>query len=230
LRHAKVRPLPGNFCGRTAHPYRTDNWQNPQLLCVCSVRARSAIGGRRCNGCGRNLPRSRAGRCPRLQHAADGEWLSLLRIGRRRAAGGAVDLRRLSVRTRSPESRRTIPSETACAVASAIMFRCSAAGNVSGECIEPVDGLLQRDDLLNRGEFLPSSTTPTRVRGTTTVRPLAKGCRWLTCGVSAMVTVRLPCATGTVDRTSRPMTMTPERSSITIFAAWSGSTCSCLSR
>ena len=66
------------------------------------------------------------------------------------------------------------------------------------------------------------------MRGTTTVRPRENGAGWLTCGDSEMVTVRLPCATATVDtRTSRPMTMTPERSSITILAARSGSTCNC---
>src|SRR5215475_8828196 len=76
--------------------------------------------------------------------------------------------------------------------------------------------------------FLPSSCTPTRVRGTTRVCPRASGGGWLTCGVSLIVTVRLPCATATVEtRTSRPMTITPERSSITIRAARSGSTCSC---
>ena len=43
-----------------------------------------------------------------------------------------------------------------------------------------------------------------------------------------MVTVRLPCATATVEtRTSRPITMMPERSSITILAGRSGSICSC---
>ena len=43
-----------------------------------------------------------------------------------------------------------------------------------------------------------------------------------------MLTVRLPCATATVEtRTSRPITMMPERSSITILAGRSGSICSC---
>src|ERR1700722_15608644 len=81
---------------------------------------------------------------------------------------------------------------------------------------------------LTTASRLPSSETPTRVRGVTTVWPPANGCAWLTCGVSEMVTVRLPCATATVDtRTSRPMTMIPERSSMTTLAARSGSTCSC---
>ena len=41
-----------------------------------------------------------------------------------------------------------------------------------------------------------------------------------------MLTVRLPWATATVDtRTSRPITMMPERSSITILAGMSGSIC-----
>jgi len=67
-----------------------------------------------------------------------------------------------------------------------------------------------------------------RVRGTTRVRPREKGAGWLTCGLSLILTVRLPCDTATVDtRTSRPMTMTPERSSITILAPKSGSICSC---
>src|SRR3981081_2414722 len=76
--------------------------------------------------------------------------------------------------------------------------------------------------------FLPSSVTPTLVRGVTTVRPLENGLGWLTCGLSEIVTVRLPWATATVaTRTSRPITMMPERSSITILAARSGSTCNC---
>ena len=66
------------------------------------------------------------------------------------------------------------------------------------------------------------------MRGTTAVWPRENGCGWLTCGVSEIVTVRLPCATATVEtRTSRPITMMPERSSITILAARSGSICSC---
>src|SRR5215469_13773478 len=76
--------------------------------------------------------------------------------------------------------------------------------------------------------FLPSSCTPTRVRGTTRAWPRARGGGWLTCGVSLIVTVRLPCATATVEtRTSRPMTITPERSSIMIRAPRSGTTWSC---
>src|SRR5271163_3969141 len=76
--------------------------------------------------------------------------------------------------------------------------------------------------------LLPSSCTATEDRGTTTVRPRENGPGWLTCGASEIVTVRLPCATATVEtRTSRPMTMTPERSSMTILAAISGSTCNC---
>src|SRR6185503_10547360 len=58
---------------------------------------------------------------------------------------------------------------------------------------------------LTSASFLPSSCTPTLVRGTTVVRPRASGFGWLTCADSEMVTVRLPCATATVDtRTSRP--------------------------
>src|SRR6202048_1264135 len=76
--------------------------------------------------------------------------------------------------------------------------------------------------------FLPSSETLTLVRGVTTVRPRDIGLGWLTCGLSEIVTVRLPCATASVaTRTSRPITMMPERSSITILAARSGSTCNC---
>src|SRR5262249_38049866 len=76
--------------------------------------------------------------------------------------------------------------------------------------------------------FLPSSVTPTRERGTTTVRPRASGAGWLTCGDSEMVTVRLPWATATVEtRTSRPITMMPERSSMMILPARSGSICNC---
>src|SRR6266404_2403905 len=77
--------------------------------------------------------------------------------------------------------------------------------------------------------FLPSSETPTLVRGVTTVRPPRDcGLGWLICGLSEIVTVRLPCATATVaTRTSRPITMMPERSSMMILAARSGSTCNC---
>src|SRR6195256_2160791 len=76
--------------------------------------------------------------------------------------------------------------------------------------------------------FLPSSVTPMLVRGVTTVRPRDSGLGWLTCGLSEIVTVRLPCATATVaTRTSRPITMMPERSSMMILAARSGSTCNC---
>ena len=67
------------------------------------------------------------------------------------------------------------------------------------------------------------------MRGTTRVRPRENGAGWLTCGVSLMLTVRLPCATATVEtRTSRPITMMPERSSITILAGRSGSICKLL--
>src|SRR6202044_3309876 len=76
--------------------------------------------------------------------------------------------------------------------------------------------------------FLPSSLTETLERGVTTVRPRDSGLGWLTCGLSEIETVRLPWATATVaTRTSRPITMMPERSSITILAARSGSTCNC---
>src|SRR3984957_4167243 len=76
--------------------------------------------------------------------------------------------------------------------------------------------------------FLPSSDTETLVRGVTTVRPRDCGLGWLTCRLSEIVTVRLPCATATVaTRTSRPITMMPLRSSMMILAARSGSTCSC---
>src|SRR5580692_4556792 len=81
---------------------------------------------------------------------------------------------------------------------------------------------------LTTASFLPSSVTATLVRGVTTVRPRDCGLGWLTCGLSEIVTVRLPCATATVaTRTSRPITMMPERSSMMILAARSGSTCSC---
>src|SRR5215510_798184 len=51
---------------------------------------------------------------------------------------------------------------------------------------------------LTTANFLPSSDTPTRVRGATLVSPRENGCGWLTTGVSEIVTVRLPCATATV--------------------------------
>src|SRR3977135_1367209 len=76
--------------------------------------------------------------------------------------------------------------------------------------------------------FLPSSETPTLEFGVTTVRPRDCGLGWLTCGLSEIVTGRLPCATATVaTRTSRPITMMPERSSMMILAPRSGSTCNC---
>src|SRR5204863_1080149 len=65
---------------------------------------------------------------------------------------------------------------------------------------------------LTTASFLPSSWTPTRVRGVTTVVPRENGLGWLTCGDSVIVTVRLPWAMATVaTRTSRPITMMPER-------------------
>src|SRR5438128_12181946 len=77
---------------------------------------------------------------------------------------------------------------------------------------------------LTTASFLPSSVTPTLERGVTTVRPRANALGWLTCALSEIDTVRLPCATATVaTRTSRPITMMPERSSMMIFAARSGS-------
>ena len=61
--------------------------------------------------------------------------------------------------------------------------------------------------------------------GTTAVWPWLSGAGWLTAGFSAMVMVRLPCAMATVEtRTSLPMTMMPEISSMTILAGWSVST------
>src|SRR5690242_13964494 len=69
---------------------------------------------------------------------------------------------------------------------------------------------------LTRASLRPSSCTPTRVRGTVVVRPRESGAGWLTWAASEIVTVRLPCATATIEtRTSRPITMMPERSSIT---------------
>ncbi len=50
---------------------------------------------------------------------------------------------------------------------------------------------------LTTANFLPSSVTLTPVRGVTTVRPRDSGLGWLTCGLSVIVTVRLPCATAT---------------------------------
>src|SRR5690242_8415448 len=73
------------------------------------------------------------------------------------------------------------------------------------------------------------SSTSMSVRGTTVVTPVEEnglGCE--TCGVSVTRMVRLPWAMATVlMRTFSPMTMVPERSSMTTLASWSGSTSSC---
>src|SRR5690606_23787569 len=63
--------------------------------------------------------------------------------------------------------------------------------------------------------------------GTTTVwPPRLNGSGWLTIGVSCTDTVRLPCATATVEiRTASPMTMTPLTSSMMTLAGesiWTG--------
>ena len=59
----------------------------------------------------------------------------------------------------------------------------------------------------------------------TTVSPREKGSGWETLGISVTRTVRLPCATATVETcTSRPMTMVPVRSSMTTRAGTSACT------
>ncbi len=68
------------------------------------------------------------------------------------------------------------------------------------------------------------------VRGSTSVVPVREnGAGWLAMGVSVTRMVRLPCAMATVEmRTSAPITITPDCSSITTRAGWSGSTRTCL--
>ena len=67
----------------------------------------------------------------------------------------------------------------------------------------------------------------TWVSGVTTVSPRVNGLGWDTLGVSVTRTVRLPCATATVEIcTSLPMTMVPVRSSITTRAGTSACTAS----
>ena len=67
------------------------------------------------------------------------------------------------------------------------------------------------------------------VRGTVTVLPPRENALgWETSGVSVIRMVRLPWAMATVlTRTSWPMTMMPERSSMTTRAIWSGLINSC---
>src|SRR5712692_7284831 len=116
-------------------------------------------------------------------------------------------------------------------MAPAALMACRMAMRSRGptpSALRPSTSCCSDTPSLTSASLRPSSCTPTRVRGTTTVRPREKGAGWLTCGVSEMVTVRLPCATATMEtRISRPITMMPERSSITILAGRSGSTCSC---
>src|SRR6185437_15048718 len=73
------------------------------------------------------------------------------------------------------------------------------------------------------------SSTEMVVRGTTLVSPpLENGSGWLTSGASLTLMVKLPCAMATVEtRTSAPITITPEVSSMMTFAGWSGSTFTC---
>src|ERR1700744_3226052 len=73
-----------------------------------------------------------------------------------------------------------------------------------------------------------SSSTLTADWEVTVVRPWLKGAGWLTWGVSCTEMVRLPWAMATWEmRTSEPITITPETSSITTRATLSGSTSSC---
>src|SRR3984885_2640678 len=123
-----------------------------------------------------------------------------------------------------------IPSMSA-SMAPAALIACSMPIRSRGPMpspLRPSTSCCSKTPSLTSANFLPSSVTPTREFGVTTVRPRDSGLGWLTCGLSEIETVRLPWATATVaTRTSRPITMMPERSSMMILAARSGSTCNC---
>src|ERR1700722_14555265 len=150
--------------------------------------------------------------------------------------GAAVDLRHLGLggeaATRAGDQARLHHSTSmSAAIAPVALIACRMPIRSRGPMpspLRPSTNCCSDTPSLTTASFLPSSVTATLVRGVTTVRPRDCGLGWLTCGLSEIVTVRLPCATATVaTRTSRPITMMPERSSMIILAARSGSTCSC---
>src|SRR6266700_1497255 len=145
------------------------------------------------------------------------------RIGRE--TGGDTAVRR------GDEARRHYITSMSAWIAPAAWLACGMPIRSRGPMpspLRPSTSCCSETPSLTTANFLPSSETDTLERGVVTVRPRDSGLGWLTCGLSEIVTVRLPCATATVaTRTSRPITMMPERSSMMILAARSGSTCNC---
>src|SRR3954447_26041641 len=144
---------------------------------------------------------------------------------RRREIGGNAAVRRVD------EARLHHITSMSASMAPAALMACRIPIRSRGPMpspLRPSTSCCSDTPSLTSANFLPSSETVTVDRGVVTVRPRDSGAGWLTCGLSEIVTVRLPCATATVaTRTSRPITIMPERSSITILAARSGSTCNC---
>ena len=96
--------------------------------------------------------------------------------------------------------------------------------------VQAVDQVLQADAFAAaRPSCCPCRRRPgSACAARPVVVPSAEGHGWLTSGVSLTLMVRLPCAMATVEmRTSEPITMTPDCSSMTTFAGSSGSTFSC---
>src|SRR6476661_8273893 len=176
-----------------------------------------------------------------LEHGIDEYRLEVLRGGARLGVvgdghrlldgGGGEQVERLEAGGGEGEVGCHHITSMSAWMAPAALIACRIAIRSRGpmpSALSPSSSCCSDTPSLTTASFLPSSCTPMRVRGTTRVWPRENGNGWLTTGVSEIVTVRLPCATAIVDtRTSRPMTMMPERSSMTTLAARSGSTCNC---
>src|SRR5262245_5889508 len=179
-------------------------------------------------GVGGRAGAGQAERACRRQRAAHAKTADVSqRVARRRHDGRA---QRATARSEAERGRHHITSMSAWMAPEALMacrMEIMSRGPMPS-ALRPSTSCCSDMPSLTSARPLPSSRTLTRERGTTTVWPRDNGAGWLTSGRSEMVTVRLPCATATVDtRTSRPMTIMPERSSITILPARSGSICSC---
>src|SRR3569833_1242659 len=128
------------------------------------------------------------------------------------------------------DARHHITSMSACRAPEALIawrMAMRARGEMPS-AVRPSTSSWRLTDSLTSARSELTMLTPSSVRGTWVVTPLLSGGGWLTCGLSAMVTVRFDCATATVEtRTSLPMTMMPEFSSMTILAGWSVSITSC---
>src|SRR5882724_11185037 len=159
----------------------------------------------------------------------------LLQGGREFEVGPAVDDRHREIGWRGAGGMDRVDghhiTSISASIAPAALIACRIPIRSRGPMpspLRPSTSCCSETPSLTTANFLPSSVTLTLEFGVTTVRPRDCGLGWLTCGLSEIVTVRLPWATATVaTRTSRPITMMPERSSITILAARSGSTCNC---